>query len=1065
MSAISNKLAVTQIHWTGIILMVALSSVDVFFASSASSLPPSPPVALLATVPYMSANDTIRCTSQQAFGVILCPDTLKISGQVSRNTSDSYPGSFKIVNPGNATLQLGNIAADPPLQIAPPTNDPIKPGDTVLVEVSFLPHVPEKVCGNVSIPLKNLQTNEDSVVHLPYCRTGLAPLLAVDRDTINFGAVAFGGSKKEKLYLNNVGTDTLTICCLYLDTAGSDAFSLTSYEPLPLRIRPGRYDSLCVQYTPTSTYTVQKGSFRIVSNSYNTPCPDTTANACRNAEERVTITLLGSGFRGAGIAFEPSAIMFDTCVGTTDTISVKLSNTGLDDTLRVSRIDTPDPESLPSPITQPIDIAPQADTTLYFVFKPQREGSISGRYVVHSNRRGGDSTLVVEAIARTSSFRVAPTQALLDTLVAVAGETVEAPFYIDNASDCPLFIDSTTVEPKTAPFDLTWKEDTTVAGPGQITIGVKYEPDTVQIDNAKILVHGKYFNAPQEFLVVGKGLLGAFASVSPDTLDFGEVCVGKDSSREVRVRNRGHKAFAIDTITATGSEAFRLIPTPSSKEAITIGAQGEHVFVITYAPTADAIDSATFTFSAPVANGEKTLRVRGRGMAAKLKANTSSLSFGNVALSKDSCRTIRWQNRSNQPITITDVEIIPADGFEASFAHDTTIAPDSSFALEVCFKPLMPKEYNKARLVLDQTADCANDTIPLFGAGCAPQIADDAPTSWEFRVVDTGMKKIDTLPLTNAGCSPWEIDSIFVKSGGTIFTVQPTADTVDANADLLLEITFAPLADTAYQDSLIILSKAWQKPRIAIALSGTGRVPSRFCASASILNFGSICAGEETTQTFTVTNCGGDTLRVQDIQWQREPVYFVKLRNFVLGKNSMQTISVSFRPGGDTGDFPDTLSFKTNLATPITLPLQAHAERYVLASSKSALDFGEVRLDTFATHAITFTNRGSKPITIHEFNILPDEGVFTLSPRADTTIAPDSSFALEICFKPLMPQPYPATLVIEHDTDCADNTISLSGTGCAPELVGEFREIPFVTIDNCSSATKDTIVVFKCVFR
>lgn len=535
-----------------------------------------------------------------------------------------------------------------------------------------------------------------------------------------------------------------------------------------------------------------------------------------------TLMLHGRGVSGAGLRINPNPVSFEVCAGDTQIMTVHLRNPG-NETLEITEIISPDTSLLPSPFVGKITLPPRGDTTLNIICKPDTVMKRVLHFIIRSNSRLGDSILAVHVIAKTGSLKIAPTPALRDTLFAVVGDSIEVPFYVDNVGNCPLIIENIEVVPDTVPFTILWVRSDTLADVMQGSVYVKYKPRATRIDSARIVVHAKYFNIPQEFTIRGRGLLDAYASLTPDTLDFGEVCVGKDSSLEVRVKNEGYKAFGITSILAAGSSALSITPRPSLNDTIPISARGEHRFTVTYAPTTAAEDTAIFTFITDKAEGKKTLAVIGKSLAKKLELSSikdSKLPFGNVALTAESCQTILWQNRSAMPITIHEFKITPDEGVFTLFPDaDTTIARGNSFALKVCFKPDMPKEY-AAKLTLTHDTDCADDIVSLSGTGCAPEIVGELHQI-TFPPIDNCKRDTIEISVGITGCASFELQTASLRDS-IFFGICKVDSTVAPGENFKIQLCFNPMAKQGtFNDLLTIQSNLYPNRIWQIPVSGT----------------------------------------------------------------------------------------------------------------------------------------------------------------------------------------------------------------------------------------------------
>lgn len=748
---------------------------------------------------------TPACSVTTVFKIAFSVDLLEVKQRVIDKDPKPEEVSFKIFNHDTDALELIEITPRPQIDLIYDKPKLIAPDSFAVVRLSYTPVRPDTICGCLDLKIKNLSSNITETAHLPYRGIAVAPQIRLSRDEIDFRYVHSGDQKPETLMISNTGDTTLNVSYKIIGPSQS-AFSVLQPEDT-IRVAAKSDITMSLQFEPSTNSGEYEADLVLQSDTF------------LKKERSLTVRLKGKSFVGPGIAFDSTTIHPATCLGVTDTIRVAVRNIGRE-ILNIDSISSSDTLVFPMRIKQKITLAPGEARILPFSFAPQTAINYSGYYVAHTNKAGGVDTLHVTGLGKTASFRVAPSSELLQPLKAVVNESAEAPFYIDNASDCSLFIDDITVIPDMMLFKVSEKK-ATIPARGQITVWVKYKPQEVRDDVAQIVVRARYFEETQQFSVVGNGLLGAVASIEPDMLNFGEVCVGKELPLEVKVSNLGYIAFAIDAIT-TGSRAFRIAPMPTPERPIIIG---EQIFIVTYAPTEEQDnESATFTFNAPTAEGEKILHVSGKSLAKKLALSPirpPKLPFGNVGVAKSLCDTVRWKNNSSGPITITDIEIKPSEGFTTSFEGTTTIASGETFAPEVCFQPRTPKYYY-ARLELKHDTECADDTVALSGTGCAPSL-EHPLAAIVFDPIDYCTTATFDTGVLITGCETWHLDSTKWEKDSN-FTVCAIPNEVPSGDTLRLRICFDPKEKQGdFDDTLTIYSNLYPNKVWEIALRANAR--------------------------------------------------------------------------------------------------------------------------------------------------------------------------------------------------------------------------------------------------
>src|SRR5207245_1961949 len=180
-------------------------------------------------------------------------------------------------------------------------------GQSSTLSVQFAPTATGSVSGSLS--LVSNAPNSPSTIALS--GTGVQPQLSVTPATVSFGNVLVGTTGVQNLTLTNSGSANLTIAQGSVTGAGFSISGLT----FPLTLPPGQSSTFSVQFAPTTTGSAS-GGISLVSDAPNSPS---------------TIALSGTGVQPQLSIRPPSVNFGNVVVGTTNTQTITLTNSGTAD--------------------------------------------------------------------------------------------------------------------------------------------------------------------------------------------------------------------------------------------------------------------------------------------------------------------------------------------------------------------------------------------------------------------------------------------------------------------------------------------------------------------------------------------------------------------------------------------------------------------------------------------------------------------------------------------------------------------------------------------------------------
>ncbi|HWG63377.1 MAG TPA: choice-of-anchor D domain-containing protein [Streptosporangiaceae bacterium] len=391
------------------------------------------------------------------------------------------------------------------------------------------------------------------------------------------------------------------------------------------------------------------------------------------------------------------------------------------------------------------------------------------------------------------------------------------------------------------------------------------------------------------------GSLNAFRAVSPASCTASQQCTLKPvwsapigtvvnfavpatDSGHVYVGTRDGKVFGFGIVGAPLAGARPLAfgnTSVNSTATTTVGLTAtRHVTVSGVTATTTAAIDGTNQFSV----GKVTETAKGSSTA-------TPVSFP-VTLSKG--------DKLNAPVTFAPTAAGGAAG-SLSFATQKSAAGRGS-TTGAPRKPAkgspvtVPLSGNAVKTGLSPTSSTLS--FALFQDGAAPSN------------IPVGTQVPTTVDVTNDGTTTQTVTSVVPPSGAFTATGLPTRGTqLKPGQTVSVQVTFAPTQAGAASSSLSIAGSSGTAA--TIALSGTALAPvSKFTASQTTVNFGSIPRGKTGSATVTITNAGNVPATVSGTATSTAPFASTAkvAKNLPVNPSYDLKIPVTFTPGA-TGTF------------------------------------------------------------------------------------------------------------------------------------------------------------------
>ncbi|MBN1447390.1 MAG: choice-of-anchor D domain-containing protein [Bacteroidetes bacterium] len=385
--------------------------------------------------------------------------------------------------------------------------------------------------------------------------------------------------------------------------------------------------------------------------------------------------------------------------------------------------------------------------------------------------------------------------------------------------------------------------------------------------------------------ILADGSLAAgppYLTFSSKTVAFGNVGVGKSSTRDITLINVGGLPVTITSVTSSDPQ-FSLTPASS-----TIDPGSNVTATVEFQPTSKNTFSASIIVRSNSIFGPDTVAVTGSGTAsAAIETDQTALNFGNVNIGETKSLVLHISNPGNDALTISSIAS-SNPRFTVDIAS-RVVEPGGSFDDTVRFTPTASGPVS-ADLTITSNAPSSPTIVSLSGTGTSVVTMTVDPADVSFGNVIVGETKDTTVTITNTGNDTLRISSF--TSSDSRFAVVTQIRTIVPSGAVTFKLRFAPDVVGPLSTSFTIASNSVSSPDTIMAV-GTGVFDPAIAFAPSALLFDTVAVGSSKDLVLTVNNTGSKTLTILGIS-STNADFSALARQFDV-------------PGG--GSFSDTIRF------------------------------------------------------------------------------------------------------------------------------------------------------------
>jgi Mg-chelatase subunit ChlD len=256
----------------------------------------------------------------------------------------------------------------------------------------------------------------------------------------------------------------------------------------------------------------------------------------------------------------------------------------------------------------------------------------------------------------------------------------------------------------------------------------------------------------------------------------------------------------------------------------------------------------------------------------KVALAATAVDFGNLKTGLTADQNVVLNNTGTGPVQV-DTAISGSTAFVLpSATQGILILAGGTRQIPVRFAPSATGPQNGTLAIAVHDSADTTLTVTLTGAAFATDVPSIAvsPAALAFGSVNVKQTNDQKTVVSNLGTAALHIASLQTGNAAFSVTAPSTPYQVDAGKTVDVTVRFAPQTAGAVSDTLTIATDDPAKPKVTVALTGTGagttptNAPAISVTPAS-LNFGSAPVGQTVALTVTIQNTGNATLNVRTV--------------------------------------------------------------------------------------------------------------------------------------------------------------------------------------------------------
>ncbi len=928
-------------------------------------------------------------------------------------------GSYALIdvilsNTGNKALTINNIntgSLGSAFSIDLTTPVTLNPGDSVSFKVKFSPTTTAFYTGSFTVE----STAGNKTVYVK--GHGVQTNITLSATTIDFGDVSIGERKVLSLVIEN-NSDVDVIIKDIVDI--NSPFELDSAPSFPYKLSPSDKLVLKVAFSPSSYGTFNQ-PFDIVTDSGD-----------------ITVQLTGTG-KATDIYITPVSIDFGrVTVGSSAYQNITVRNNGNKPFDIIGCSNNSGIFSVTGCNVQ--TVSSSSPVTLTVEFSPDSLGEVTDELTIYTNvgnykislkgtGKGGilsvSNTDLNFGFVKTGSFslkEVVITNAGNETITINSINTTN----LNPGSQTVFYINGTP----TSPVSLN---------PGDsLTLQVKFSPENPVTYSGSFTVESTVGN--KTIYVKGTGIESNLDY--PSTLSFGNVNVGEEVEKTIRIKNTSNTEVTILSVYGI-NPPFYIKNLPGLP--LKLAPSEEVILNIVFSPSSHGDKSQTLNIETD--SGNINISITGTGVSPVADVSPLSIDFGGVNIESTSTQIVKIENKGNSQFELLECTV-DNPAFSITGCSKQEINGGDSVNITVRFSPKELKTY-QGELSIKTSVGVFNVQLKGTGKGGYLEISDK---SISYGNVTVGTTKTVQLTLRNTGTETITVGSIDISSLPSQFTLNlSTPLSIPAGTEVSFTVSFSPDSDTVFTGSFTIDSNFND---ITVHLSGKGYSPSIEIIQPSDFEFGDtmnfldIPVGETKTRFIRIKNNSDGNVTLKQVDYPASPFEVLSELQLPLTIKPGDYIDIDLRfAPEEAGTFNTSLGLLFDINyEPYVVFLKGNG----IGEGKTAapkgnilfkfedsvvnnINFGKVLAGKSKEFLMKVKNDGTSDITINQYSLSDTVNFSIIGLNTPFTLQPGEEKEFKIIFLPQGVNTYSAELKLV-DNNGAIYQLSIIGTGYPVEI-------------------------------
>lgn len=467
------------------------------------------------------------------------------------------------------------------------------------------------------------------------------------------------------------------------------------------------------------------------------------------------------------------------------------------------------------------------------------------------------------------------------------------------------------------------------------------------------------------------GRNGAFVRLLTDSLSYGSLRLGADSTQVVRIRNGGQGKVVIQSLKVGGEVGFGLVTSPTLPVSLS---ENDSLLVrVKFAPqtAGDVVD----TLQVVAADTAFAVPLKGQGIESVVSLNRASLDFGAVTTTRDSTLSVILTNTGNGSFVLDSLKVVtPTAVFALTISPtlpSTILGGGDADTVVVRFRPTDLGEYSGSLLLYGgkqtwtvplvgkstQTGAVSSDVVISFG----PTVT-RSDSILNFGNVPFGSTRRLSFTISNSRDSTLTFSVASPNSQIKIESI--SANSLLPNQNAIVTVAFAPVVGGVTSADLNISTNAPADGIVNLKVL-KDRPPVRM--EPLTLNFGSVLTGNQDTLKTLILNPQILNFAVTQLKLARGQVFSLvdgpSLPDTVKANGGTRILTVRFSPTTH-GTFRDTLHV-TGATQSFNVALVGQGLRAQVASNVDSLTFGTVDVGKDSTLSFQVSNTGDVALRLN----------------------------------------------------------------------------------------------------